>query len=221
MLNLPPDPATGEAVLPWARAVNAALRRLRLTSGPGIRITESANSTAISADSKSPPATQTGHPFQVLQRNKGTAGTPNWQWKVALESSLYKSLRPNDKQTITGLDEWFDAIGNDAIWLGITFDGSGNVTWAGIDSWGQSDDFDITQPAWSGENGYCEDDGSSGEELIPPHQTSRKLIAYTVAGGSGEPVLTQVMFHDQVLRDCLIDGRAARYPFDHEGGYPL
>lgn len=217
MLNLPPDPATGEAVLPWARAVNAALRRLRLTSGPGIRITESANSTAISADSKSPPATQTGHPFQVLTRKEDSG----YQAKVVLESSLFQSLRPNHKYPINGLDTWFPLIANDAIWLGITFDGSGNVTWAGIDSWGQGDDFDITQDAWSGENGYCEDDGSSGEELIPPHQTSRKLIAYSVAGDSGEPVLTQVMFHDQVLRDCLIDGRAARYPFDHEGGYPL
>ncbi len=160
---------------------------------------------------------ETSHPFQVLQRNKGTAGTPNWQWKVALESSLYKSLRPNDKKAITGLDTWFAAIANDAIWLGITFDGSGNVTWAGIDSWGQSDDFDITKNAWSGENGYCEDDGADP----PKHQTSRKLIAYSVAGDSGEPVLTQVMFHDQLLRNVCIDGKPARYPFNHEGGYPL
>lgn len=160
---------------------------------------------------------ETSHPFKVLQRNNGTEEDPNWQWKVVLESSLYKSLRPNDKQTISGLDTWFDAIANDAIWLGIVFNSSGNVISASIDSWGQSDDFDLTQSAWSGENGYCEDDG----EDPPAHQASRKLIAYSVAGEDGEPVLTQVMFRDQVLRDCNIDGRPARYPFDHEGGYPL
>jgi len=29
------------------------------------------------------------------------------------------------------------------------------------------------------------------------------------------------MLHDQMLRNVCIDGRPARYPFDHEGGYPL
>lgn len=212
MLNLPPDPATGEAVLPWARAVNAALRRLRLTSGPGIRITESANSTAISADSKSPPATQTGHPFQVLTRKEDSG----YQAKVVLESSLFQSLRPNHKYPINGLDTWFPLIANDAIWLGITFDGNGNPNWAGIDSWGQGDSFQVSAAAWSGGDGYCEDDGGNP----PKHQASRKLIAYTTAGNEGQPVLHQVMFHDQGLVWQMIDGRLARYPVDMSGGYP-
>jgi len=162
------------------------------------------------------------HPFKVFLRSKpGAPGVT--QAGVYYFSSLYKSLRPNDKQAITGLlsedraSGWFDLIGNDAIWLGIVFDSSGNVISASIDSWGQSDDFDITQSAWSGNNGYCEDDGNNP----PVHQTSRKLIAYTIADDDGNPVLHQVMFRDQVLRNVCIDGRPARYPFDHEGGYPL
>jgi len=157
------------------------------------------------------------HPFKVLQRNNGTAESPNWQWKVILESSLYKSERPNDKQTITGLDTWFEAIGNDAIWLGIVFDAAGLVTSASIDSWGQGDDFDITKDAWSGENGYCEDDGGDP----PVHQTTRKLIAYSVAGDNGQPILTQKLKSDLLIYDGNKDGRPAKLVEEYSGGYPL
>lgn len=163
------------------------------------------------------------HPFRLVTRPKPGSETTVVQGGIVYESSLYLSLRPNDKQAITGLlnadrtSGWFDLIGTDAIWLGIVFNSSGAVTSATIDSWGQSDDFEVDEDAWSGNDSYCEDDGDDP----PVHQTSRKLIAYTVAGGGGLPVVTQVMFHDQVLRNVCIDGRPARYPFDHEGGYPL
>ncbi|MBU3720744.1 MAG: hypothetical protein FGM22_08310 [Burkholderiaceae bacterium] len=161
------------------------------------------------------------HPFQVLMRTK--PGTEDqYQAGVVYGSALYKSLRPTDKVTISGLlsadgaSGWFDLIATDAIWLGIVFNSSGVVTAARIDSWGAGDDFDVTQVAWSGENGYVEDDDDPDN---PVHQTSRKLIAYTVPDEAGVPSLTQVMFRDQILRDVAIDGRPARYPFDHEGGY--
>lgn len=153
--------------------------------------------------------------FQVILRNVGTAEAPSMEAKVTT-GSLFKSLRPDDKQTISGLDSWFPTDTTDKIWLGITFDNTGEVTWAGIDSWEQGGDFDITQEAWSGSNGYCEDDGGTP----PSHQTSRKLIAYITGSGASLEV-NQVMFHDQMLRNVCIDGRPARYPFDHEGGYPL
>lgn len=53
MITLPPEPSGGTNILTWAREVQKCLRRLRLTPGPGIRISEGANSTAISADPKS------------------------------------------------------------------------------------------------------------------------------------------------------------------------
>lgn len=159
---------------------------------------------------KDPPVSE--HPFQVLMENDSGRNA-----KVVLASSLYKSLQPNDKQAITGLNTWFSLTNADAIWLGIVFASDGSCVSASIDSWGQGDSFQINKAAWSGNNGFCEDNGSDPRY----HQTSRKLIAYTTADGDGNPVLHQVMFHDQVLRLCNINGRAAQYPFDHEGGYPL
>jgi len=158
-------------------------------------------------------------PFQVVQRENEDGDT---EYGVVYESSLYKSLRPNDKKSIDGLlnanrtSGWFSLSPGGYIWLGILFDTDGTITDALIDN-SDENDFDLTKNAWSGENGYCEDDG---DEDNPTHQASRKLIAYVVSGTSG-PILTQVMFRDDVLRDCAIDGRAARYPFDHEGGYPF
>ncbi len=165
----------------------------------------------------------TDHPFRLVTRTTDGGTT---EGGVIFESSLFKSLRPNDKQAITGLlnedrsTGWFNLTTDDAIWLGIVFDGSGNVTSATIDSKGGGETFDLTAEAWSGDDGYCEDDGNEDE---PKHQTSRKLIAYTTAsaGTPSTPVVHQVMRCDQILRNVCIDGKPARYPFDHEGGYPL
>lgn len=201
----------------------ATLKPATLRGGPGIfQSTRGGKAVLEVKPTRRSSAKKSDHPFLVLTRAKPNVPAIT-QAGVIYESSLFKSLRPNDKKSITGLlDEdrengWFDMIGNDAIWLGVTFDSSGVPDWAGIDSWGQSDTFEIDEDAWSENNGYCEDDGGDPAK----HQTSRKLIAYSVAGESGKPILTQVMFHDQVLRNVCIDGRPARYPFAHEGGYPL
>lgn len=189
----------------------------QVKQGVGYTVNRNVGGTVLNIKPGKGGTSSSSHPFKVSIRLKGESET-EWEAMVELNSSLYKSLRPNDKVAITGLDDWFDLISNDAIWLGVTFDDSGEVDWVGIDSWGQTASFNIDENAWSGNDGYCEDDGESED---PKHQTSRKLIAYTVAGDEGQPVLTQVMFHDQLLRDCNIDGRPARYPFDHSGGYPI
>jgi len=163
-----------------------------------------------------------GSPFKVLTRPKPDSTTGAVQAGVIYWSGLYKSLRPDDNMTITGLlsedgtTGWFDLDPTDAIWLKVTFNTSGVPTAANIESWGTSKEFEIDLYAWV-ENSYCEDDG----EATPTHKYSRKLIAYSVPDDNGKPKLTQVMSHDQILRNVCIDGRPARYPFDHEGGYPL
>lgn len=194
----------------------------RLGNGVGYVLKRSGSGTTL-AIKPSTASGESSHPFQVILKNVGTAESPSWKGGVVYESSLYQSLKPNDKKAITGLlsedktTGWFDVIGNDCIWLGIVFNTSGVITSANIDSWGQSDSFQIDKAAWSGDNGYCEDDGGTPKK----HQTSRKIIAYTIAGSGGQPILTQSMFKDQVLRNVCIDSRPAIYPFDHEGGYPI
>jgi hypothetical protein len=67
MISLPPEPASGMNILDWAREVQKCLRRLRLTSGPGIRLTESTNSTTISADPKRGGPSINLRPLQLYQ----------------------------------------------------------------------------------------------------------------------------------------------------------
>jgi hypothetical protein len=199
-----------------------ALQPITLRTGPGVRHSTRAGKCVVEAGRRPRSKGASPHPFQVFLRAKPSNAAIT-QAGVYYHSSLFQSLRPNDKYPITGLlsedksTGWFDLIANDAIWLGVTFDSSGEPDWAGIDSWGGDKEFKIDKEAWSNEKAYCEDDGGTP----PIHQTSRKLIAYTTANDEGKPVLHQVMFRHQVLRDCNIDGRPARYPFDHEGGYPL
>lgn len=169
------------------------------------------------------------HPFRVLQRDVSTPpAAPSYEYGVVLKSSLFKSLRPNDKQAITGLlndaqtSGWFTLQPGGYIWLGVVFDNAGVITSVTIDH-SDANAFVLTANAWAvGVDSYCADNGVTTGVDAYKHQTSRKLIAYIVAGGAGEPpVVNQVMLHDQMLRNVCIDGRPARYPFDHEGGYPL
>jgi hypothetical protein len=160
------------------------------------------------------------HPFKVLQKEEGGEGQKTYKYGVVYESSLYKSLKPDDKQTIEGLlsedhtTGWATVTAPGHIWLGVTFDNDGNVTWAGIDN-SDTDDFDLTQNAWSGQDGYVEDNGETSGTNARKHQTSRKLIAKIVAGkNEGDPPkVEQLMFSHQILQWVAISGRAATYPY--------
>lgn len=164
------------------------------------------------------------HPFQVRVRQKPDAPGV-YQWGVVYDSSLFLSRRPNHKQAITGLlsedltSGWSDMIASDAIWLGIVWNRDGDITFCGIDSWGDGKEFDLEAEAWSGSNAYIEDDG---DETDPVHQTSRIIIAYSVTGETGAPVLDQVLTSNLVLEVVIVDGRPAYYPATIGGaGYKL
>ncbi len=154
------------------------------------------------------------HPFQLLQ-SRNDNGT--YSYAVVLESHLFDNLKPNSKISITGLNSPFPLSSGGYVWLGITFDRNSNVTGAFIDN-SDLNQFDLSANPWSNNNAYVEDDQDSEE---PRHQTSRKLIAYIIADPNGNPIVKQVMNSDQVLRNICINGKPARYPFDHEGGYPF
>lgn len=210
------------AWIEWAKKTKAAILANRPISGAGTTVSDAVGGRAINATPGSGGSSSAAsHPFQVLERNSGTTESPVWEYGVIFESSLYKSKRPNDKQAITGLlseDQstgWFTLSPGGYIWLGVTFDGTGEVTAAVIDN-SDENEYDLTAEAWSGNNGYCESDGGSP----PVHQTTRKLIAYTVSGESA-PILTQTMTSNQVLLDGNENSRHWRYLEDWDGGYPL
>jgi hypothetical protein len=108
-------------------------------------------------------------------------------------------------------------IRTDAIWLTLVFSEDGAITSATINSWGNGDEFDVTQPAWSGNKGYLEHDGNDPAVF----HSCRKLIGYSYPDADGKPVIVQGIKQNQVLIDICEDGRSAKYPFDHGGGYPL
>lgn len=219
MLRPPPELKTMKGLRTWLnnlRAFSIATRPLRTET---CEVAEGPDGSRILPDvggSSSTSASAAGeHPFQFLVREKEDA-EGQYEGKVVAKSSLLKDMRPDDRQTISGLDTWFDLIGNDAIWIGIVFNRFGVITSCSIDSWGQGDTFNIDEYAWSTNDGYCEDDEDATE---PRHQTSRLLIAFTIAGPDGEPVPTQCLFDHLLLRNINIDGRPAKYPFPFVGPY--
>lgn len=173
-------------------------------------------------------AAATSFPFLILSQSAPGATSGAMQWGVIYDSGLFKSFRPNDKQAITGLLSsstpdptdagWIDMIASDAIWLTVVFDGDGIITSATINSWGNGDEFDVEAAAWSGSNGYIEDDGAEEE---PKFQTCRKLIGYSYPDEDGNPVIVQGLRQHQVLIDICEGGKSAKYPIDHGGGYAL
>lgn len=180
----------------------------------------------IMTEGGSSTASPTSHPFKVVTRTNPE--NPNqWQARVIANSFLFLSLRPNDwygqeggsASAIDNIDEWFNLNANDAIWLGVVFD----TTYpfapndVGINSWGRGDSFNITEEPWSGNQGVIEDD----DEDVPVHQTTRKLIAYTIAGEDGQPVLHQLVRSHLLIRDAAIDGRTYQGIIEYAGGYPL
>jgi hypothetical protein len=113
---------------------------------------------------------------------------------------------------------WKDMITTDAIWITGVYNSDGDITSLTTDSWGEDGSFNLTSLAWSGGNGYCENDGGS-----PPNfQTWRLLVAYSLPAADGvTPIITQVLSKDQVVVASVELGAAALLPWDVSGMYPL
>lgn len=104
------------------------------------------------------------HPFKVYIRSNPD-NPALYQARVSYNSSLLKSIRPDDKQEITGLsseandgnsdEDWFPFdSGDDFIWLEISLNDDYSVASATISSWGQGSD-----PNWTPSKNPGEDDG--------------------------------------------------------------
>lgn len=206
-----------------------AVRRVQVLPGVGVKLTETLNGTVVSVKPQRSSSAGDDFPFQILTQLKPGSTTGAMQWGITNRSHLFRSLKPNDKQTITGLlsstspapndSGWKDMIPSDAIWIGIVFDNATPqaITSATIDSWGSNKAFNVTASAWSGDNGYLETDGGSPAKF----QTCRKLIGYIYTDADNNRVIVQGMRQNQVLFDICEGGREAKYPMDHSGGYHL
>lgn len=147
------------------------------------------------------------HPFKVM--------LGDGEWGVYYDSRLFKSLKPSDTQSITGLlsedrtTGWLTLAEDDAIWIKVEFDDAGAVVSASIESLGASDSFSLTAAAWT-VNAYVEKDSVDDYQ-----QYARLLIAHRPGTGA----IVQVLRTDLVLRNLCVDGVPAIYPFPHTGGY--
>lgn len=200
-------------------ATLAAIRRNKPLPGRGISVTETGAGTRIDlAPLSTRRAFSSVSPFTVLLRPVSPSDKSSpMEAGVVYRSRLFRSIVPDTLQIITGLlteddpeeidDGWFSISDGDFVWLEVEFDEDGEPTGASIEH-GEAA-FDPSALPWES-NSILEDDGET-----PPLQTiARKLLAYYNDGA-----LTQCVDRDQVLLDCIINGRAARYPFDHSGGY--
>jgi|GEM_PF-2665765 len=216
-------PAAWDRFASW---LDAELRAREIQPGVGYSYTASSGGFSLSIRGGGSVASEaTSYPFQILTQSKPGTTSGEMQWGVIYDSRLFKSFKPDDKQTITGLlsennpapDDagWIDMIASDAIWLTVVFDGDGIITSATVNSWGNDEEFDVEAAAWSGENGYIEDDGGDPAKF----QTCRKLIGYSYPDQDGNPVIVQGLRQHQVLIDICEGGKSAKYPIDHGGGY--
>lgn len=87
MISLPHEPSGGMKILDWAREVQKCLRRLRLTSGPGIRLTEGTNGTAISADPARGAGSNPKRPFELEVTTDPADTSENPQPKIRIYPS--------------------------------------------------------------------------------------------------------------------------------------
>lgn len=225
----------GTNLTQWSRDLEAYLRSITPQPSDTVMVSRTAGGTTYQAKTTQPstPYTPPRFPFEVItQINPDTEGdSPTYQWGILPTGKVYNSLRPNDQATFSGSNAlltsvtpasddsgWRDMITTDALWFTGVYGGPyvTELTSLTVNSWGKADSFNLTNGAWSEENGYCENDGGTP----PVFQTWRKLVAWSVAGEDGDtPIITQVLKSDQLTRSVAIDGAGAIYPFDHSGGY--
>lgn len=165
------------------------------------------------------------HPFKIIIEpkpgNEGDQPGDNGYRGYVTEGSLFNSLAPTDYLPITGLTmptdtvpAYFDVLPTDAIYLETTYDATLTPTTTEVKTWGEGGTFDPSLDAW--------EEGAFVEITTGDVQTkSRIILGYTIPDQAGVPELTQSVKSNLLLRDCAIDGIAARYPVAHSGTYFL
>lgn len=195
----------------------ASVRSCYVQPGVGYLINRGKDGTTLNIKpGKGGSSAASDHPFKVTVREKeGESGVYE---AIVGTGNLMKSLKPNDTQTITGLDAYFDLIATDAIWLEVGFTDNA-VSSAQINSWGEGDSFDVTAQAWTTDS-FVEDDSATAAPGEIEMVVARILIAH-IETPDDVPELTQVVNTDLVMTSCAIYNRGAIYPFATYGTYVL
>jgi hypothetical protein len=202
-------------------------------SGVGYKVRRAGGGTVLDILPGSKGGSTPTHPFQIFIEPKevtggGAPGSAGYRGYVQA-GKLFASLRPTHTLPITGLTPvgaasptWFDVLPTDAIYLETTYDTSGNPTTTLVRSWGTGGAFDPTAEAWSIVSGVAKQAYLQPffAGLTPVYQLySRILLGYTLPNATGAPELTQTIDTDLLLRDVVVNGVVARYPFAMIGGY--
>jgi hypothetical protein len=206
----------GEAVK--AEHINAlveAVLEARLQSGVGYGLKRGPGGTTLQIFGRrqhtlTEATVEGASPFQVDLRV--TSG--GYQAYVN-SGDLRKSLQPNDKQSITGLQAWFTAITNDLIYLQGTVTND-SISACEINSIGDGGSFTATTGAWNTNAYVTKTAGETGTQ-----DAFRYLIAQVLTAGTSPESLRVVQLLDEHLlaRDTCIDGYPAIYPFPDLGAY--
>ncbi len=146
--------------------------------------------------------------WKIATRQK--QGSPGqYECKIELESDLLKSLKPNDRQIVTGLDDWFTFFANDLIWLHLQI-GEFGIIGSTIYSYGQGDeDLDPTAQAWT-VGGYVEADDN--DDPLSTQNVLKVMLAFAYPNAAGAPILVQAADSHFVLKIEPVIGRPALVP---------
>lgn len=151
--------------------------------------------------------------------------SPDFPWKVSirahpdedgksqamvyLNSSIFRSDKPDDTIVITGLDSWFNfEPGNDLIWVYVTVSKS-NIDTATIQSYGQGQGgFDPTAFPWNAEqNGYMNSDLG-----VPETQINFNVpIFYSTFDDDGKVQNVQMADTNLLVKRFIDNGISAMY----------
>lgn len=149
-------------------------------------------------------------PFNVITIVSGD----NNSYALVQDGSLLKSLQPDDKQNIIGLNTYFQVNAGDNIWLELQFDDHGNFKpdpdGANINN-GPIAQFNPALPAFSSEgNSFVQ---LNDDDPDNPYQQYAKILIAQISGvGTSSFTSIQRLSTNLIMNNSCIDFRATMYP---------
>lgn len=161
-------------------------------------------------------------PFELKKRARpGDKTGMLFDVMVNPDSTVMKSLKPNDNLTCTGLGVWIPLIANDVIAAFMVIANYIPIS-ATIQSYGLgTTTFDPTLAAWnSGDNSYVYDDGAT-PPAAPKQIGANILIGYSTPDSKGKPFLIQAQRDHILMENSQLDGFPAVFDFSHRERYGI